>query len=188
MMRYYEGSHLWRLGYDFYADIAEKIVSQRKERGLTQEQLAKLSGLESSKLKRYESVSIRMRLSDIEKIAKVLDVQADVLMGAEYCDPDCQNCLYTVCTEKDKAFSLYFKAKSPQEAFLEAYEWSIKAHIRWFESRDRALVRLVGVPVRKSDYAHFRKRTSDEDEICHDSAGKENAPAPAGTGDKRKRN
>lgn len=39
--RYSEGINTLRLGYDFYADIAERIVENRKKAGLTQEQLAK---------------------------------------------------------------------------------------------------------------------------------------------------
>lgn len=41
--RYSEGINTLRLGYDFYADIAERIVENRKKAGLTQEQLAKKS-------------------------------------------------------------------------------------------------------------------------------------------------
>lgn len=170
-MKEFIGDRIWRLGYDFYADIAEKIVSERRKKKLTQEQLANLSGLTKSKLAKYENVSIRMRISEIEKMSKALDVSVDFLIGAIYDDPDCQKCLYIVRNQRIPNFALYFEAKSPQEAFLVAYEWSIDMNSIWFESRDRALVRLVGVPVRKSDYAHFKKRTSEEDEILPDAVG-----------------
>lgn len=164
------GNRVWRLGYDFYADIAKKIVSERRKKKLTQEQLANLCGLTKSKLAKYENVSIRMRISEIEKMSKALGVSVDFLIGAIYDDPDCQKCLYIVCNQRTTKFGLYLEAKSPQEAFLMAYEWSIDMNRIWFESRDRALVRLVGVPVRKSDYVYFKKRTSEEDEILPDTS------------------
>lgn len=34
-----------RIGYDFYADTAERIVKEREKNGLTQEQLAKKAGI-----------------------------------------------------------------------------------------------------------------------------------------------
>lgn len=158
-----------RIGYDFYADIAERIVEKRKSMSLTQAQLAKKTSVPSSRITRYEQVRIRFLLKDIEKIAKGLQVTTDYLIGAEYDDPDCDECLYLVWNERfDEAerFGMYFKASSPQMAFLKAHKWSVDAKCIWFEARDRAIVELVGVPVKKSDYAHFRERNlTSEDPI-----------------------
>lgn len=41
-MKYYNPEVIERIGYDFYADIAERIVETRKKKGWTQEQLAKV--------------------------------------------------------------------------------------------------------------------------------------------------
>ena len=155
-----------RIGYDFYADVAERIVEVRKAKRLKQEDLSKITKLSLSKIARYETVGIRVRLPDLEKIAKACDVSVDHLVCAEYDDPDCLDCLYTVTNERFPDLSLYFKASSPQLAALKAYEWSIEARLIWFECRDRILVKLVGVPVRKSDYSNFRTRNgAEEDEI-----------------------
>lgn len=153
-----------RIGYDFYADVAERIVESRKANGLTQEGLSTKTKLPISKIARYESVGIRVRLPDLEKIAEACDVSVDCLICAEYDDPDCLDCLYTVANEKDVNFAIYFMASSPQLAALRAYEWSFKVRIRWFECRDRILVRLVGVPVRKSDYSKFKSRSGEEED------------------------
>lgn len=153
------------IGYDFYADVAERIVYERKHRGITQGELSRIADVSTSLIARYESVSIRMRKPILEKIAKALNVDIDMLIGATYDDPDAGICTYTVRRKRDDEFSLFFRAKSPQEAFLDAYEWSRKAGVLWFECRDRAVITLRGIPVRKSHYAHLRKRDSDEDEI-----------------------
>lgn len=167
MLRRYNDPYIQRFGYDFYADIAEKIVKGRKKKGITAEQLAKATGISLSKISRYESVQIRCRVSDLEKIAKALDVNFDWLICAEYDDENCGECVYLIGREDsfDK-LALYFRATSPQMAFLKAYEWSCEKKFIWFEPRVRAKVKLVGVPVKKSDLACFRKKGPDEvDEI-----------------------
>lgn len=149
-----QDTRVHRIGYDFYADIAEKIVEGRKAAGLTQAQLAKEVKIPESKLARYEAVNIRCRLADLEAIAKRLDTDVDHLIRAEYDDADCGECLYTVHVEHHESFKLYFRATSPQMAFLKSYEYSRNKCFRWFEARNRAIVELVGVPVKKSDYAN----------------------------------
>ena len=154
------------IGYDFYADIAERIVAERKKHGISQAQLAKAADVSASLLSRYESVAVRMRKPVLEKIAKTLGVTFDTLIGAEYDDADAGICLYTVKRRGMEGIELFFHAKSPQEAFLKAYEWSREAGVIWFECRDRAVVTLRGVTLRKVHYSHMRKRDSDEDEIA----------------------
>lgn len=97
----------------------------------------------------------------LETFAQQLDTNINQLIGAEYDDVDCGECLYTVRNERydklwgeSRNFALYFKSSSPQMAFLKAYEFSREKRFRWFESRDRAIVKLVGVPVKKTDYAN----------------------------------
>lgn len=171
LRRYYENYREIRLGYDFYADIAERIVEKRNAAGLTQDQLAKKAGIPANRIARYEAVKIRCRLDDLDKISAVLETTTDYLVGAQYDDPDCGDCLYTVRNERyesgDDKFLLFFCASSPQMAFLKAYKWSLDAGCIWFETIDRARVRLEGVPVRKSDWAgKIKERTStDEDPI-----------------------
>ncbi len=160
--RYYEGNHVMRIGYDFYADVAERIVEKRKQTGLTQEQLAKKAGVPKDRLAGYEQVKVRVRLDDLDRLADALGTTTDILIGAEYDDPDCGECLYEVWNDRfdqeDDKFTLIFGASSPQMAFLKAHKWSIDVRLVWFETRDRARIKLIGVPVRKADYAGFKKR------------------------------
>lgn len=156
------------IGYDFYADVAERIVSERKKHGMTQSQLAKAAAVPASLLSRYESVAVRMRKPILEKIAKTLNITFDTLIGAEYDDADAGICLYTVKRRGLEGLELFFDAKSPQEAFLKAYEWSREAGLIWFECRDRAVVTLRGIPLRKIHYSNLRKRDSEEDKISPD--------------------
>lgn len=164
MLKHTYNLAITRIGYDFYADVAERIVESRKANGLTQEGLSTKTKLPISKIARYESVGIRVRLPDLEKIAKACSVSVDYLICAEYDDPDCLDCLYTVVNERAEDLAIYFKASSPQLAALKAYEWTFEAKIRWFECRDRILVKLVGVPVRKSDYSKFKSRSGEEED------------------------
>lgn len=160
-----------RIGYDFYADIAERIVEKRRQSELTQVQLSKESGVSETKISRYEAVQIRFEKEHLEKIAAVLGVSMDWLIGAEYDDPDCKDCLYTVMNERDKdhknPLALYVKASSPQMAFLNAYALPFNKKFKWFEARDRAVVTLVGTPLREVDCAKNlrERRPGEEDEL-----------------------
>ena len=152
------------VGYDFYADVSDRMVEGRKKLGITQKQLSEKSGVALSEISSYERVKARMKLESLQKLADALGLTFDQLIGAEYDDPDCEECLYTVERYKDSYnFILFFKARSPQEAFLKAYEWSLKNGFIWFETRSRALVKLKGTPVKKKDLARFPKRKDQEE-------------------------
>ncbi len=152
------------VGFDFYADVAERIVEGRKNLGITQKQLSEKSGVALREVSAYEGVKARMKPESLQKIANALNLSFDQLIGAEYDDQDCEECLYTVERYKDGYnFALYFKARSPQEAFLKAYEWSLKENFIWFETRSRALVKLKGVPVKKKDLSRFSRRKDKEE-------------------------
>lgn len=153
-----------RVGYDFYADIAERMVEKRSELGITQKQLSARAGLPITTISSYESVKARCKEEDLQKLASALEVTFDWLIGAEYDDPDGQTCLYSVRREKEREdIALFFKSSSPQGAFLEAHKWSRLVKVVWFEPRDRAIVTLEGRPIRKSDYeGKLKKRKSDD--------------------------
>lgn len=149
------------VGYDFYADVAERIVEERKRLGLTQKQLSEQSGVPLQVITAYEGVKIRMKQEILQKLANALGVTFDQLIGAEYDDPDCEECLYTLQRRGDPLdMGLYMAAKSPQEAFLKLYAWSFKAGIIWLMPRDRVVVTLRGTPIKKKDLAKFPKRTN----------------------------
>jgi len=56
-----------------FRDIGMKIQAAREEKGLSQEQLARLVGCSQSALSNYEKGKRRLYLSQLEKMAEVLD-------------------------------------------------------------------------------------------------------------------
>ncbi len=58
----------------------ERLVSLRKERGLTQQALAELVSMHISQIRRYESGQSQPTLDAIRKLAVALSVSADMLL------------------------------------------------------------------------------------------------------------
>jgi len=169
-MKYYNSLTTERLGYDFYCDIAERIVEGRKRKSLRQGDLAKETGLSLSRITALEGVKVRVTPADVEKIAKALDVSPDWLIDALL---DChgKDCLYLVWNERFDKTRFYQEATSARMAFLKCYE-RISKDVIWFGPRDRAIVKLVGVPVDKAELeAKFPKRASAEDPIEPEEGG-----------------
>jgi transcriptional regulator with XRE-family HTH domain len=146
-MRFYGDGILERIGYDFYCDVAINIVNKRKELGLTQEELAKKAGIKLSRLSKIESVQYRIKLDEIEKLAKALDVTVNNLINAKL-DSQVGDCLYLVSLEDVKGLELYQEASSKRRAFLKLEKRLNDIGVSLFSnSRSRAFVKLVGVPV-----------------------------------------
>lgn len=61
----------------------ERLKELREKNHLTQEQLAKASGVSSRMIQRYEYGTSRPRLDAAEKLAKALNVTTDELLGNE---------------------------------------------------------------------------------------------------------
>ena len=59
----------------------EKIRKSRKKQGLSQEQLAKISGLSRSSIINFESGRRDPRVKDLKKIARALDVPVEQLIS-----------------------------------------------------------------------------------------------------------
>lgn len=59
----------------------ERLKELREKNNLTQEQLAKISGVSSRMIQRYEYGTSRPRLDAADKIAKALNVSTDELLG-----------------------------------------------------------------------------------------------------------
>ena len=58
-------------------ELSEKIKRLRKERGVTQRELAGLAGLNVNLVSKYETGRLTPKLENIRKIAEALDVNAD---------------------------------------------------------------------------------------------------------------
>lgn len=116
-MKFYESQTLERIGFDFYCDIANNIVKARKEKQLTQEELATKANIRLSRLSGIENVKIRLDLDDLKKLSRTLDVSVDWLINADL-DSQYGECLYLIWPESVPDFKLYKKATSKRMAFL----------------------------------------------------------------------
>lgn len=63
--------------------LAEKIRTRRKVLGLSQQQLAKISGIAQSSISRYEQGDVDISLNYILKFAEVLDCSPTYLISEE---------------------------------------------------------------------------------------------------------
>ena len=158
-MKYYIGNKE-RIGYDFYCDIAINIVNRRKELNLTQKELAKKANIELNRLSNIENVKHRIKLDEIESLAKALDVTVNNLINAELDTQvtdfvgNTRDCLYTVCIEgwESDNGKLYSKATSKRMAFLKLEKRLNDDGCSFFSNpRSRAIVELVGVPITKQE-------------------------------------
>ena len=60
--------------------IGEKIRATRKEKGMTQKQLAEMCKMADSAIRKYESGQVKPKTEMIKRIASALDVPATHLM------------------------------------------------------------------------------------------------------------
>ena len=161
-MRFYETQSLERIGFDFYCDIANRIVKARERKGMTQSMLAKASGIKLSRLLQMENVKVRIDLDALEALSKVLDVTVNYLIDAEI-DSQVGECIYLIWPESMPDFKLYQKATSKRMAFL-VYDKKFKnAGVTYSSARERLFVELVGVPVTDKEIKDkFPKRVGED--------------------------
>lgn len=172
-MRFYETKTLERIGYDFYCDIANRIVEARKRKGWTQKKLAEESKIKESKITSIEAVRMKIKLDDLEKLSKCLDVTVNWLIDAEI-DSQIGECLYLIWLERLEDFKLYQRSTSKRLAFLEYERELNKAEIKVDNCRERVFVKLVGVPITDEEIRDkFPKLTTQDEEIIKPSKNKE---------------
>ncbi|ALS17783.1 helix-turn-helix domain-containing protein [Clostridium butyricum] len=164
-MRYFKSMLIEKIGYDFYCDIAINIVNKRKELGLTQEELAKKAKIKLNRLSKIENVQYRIRLDEIENLAKALDTTVNNLINAEI-DSQVGECKYLVWMENYEIFKLYVHATSKRMAFLKLEKDLNKEGLTWFSTpRTRVFVKLVGVPVTKQELKDKLPKFKEDQEI-----------------------
>lgn len=135
-----------RIGYDFYCDIANRIVQAREINGMTQQQLADSLKIPISRVQSIEGIKIKIKIDELEKFSKCLDVSVDWLMEAEI-DSQLGECLYLVWPEFSPDFKIYQRATSKRMAYF-LYEKRLnQIGLRMNSPRERVFVQLVGVPV-----------------------------------------
>lgn len=61
--------------------IGEKIKSLRKDNGLTQKKLSELTGISEISIRKYENGDRNPKIEALERIAEVLNVQVDYILG-----------------------------------------------------------------------------------------------------------
>lgn len=64
--------------------LPERLIALRKERGLTQQQMAEAIGIHVNSLKKYESGQAQPSLDVLKKIAMSLHVSSDFLLFEEH--------------------------------------------------------------------------------------------------------
>jgi transcriptional regulator with XRE-family HTH domain len=68
-------------GDAFAKELGERAARLRKERGITQKEMAERLGVTQPHVSFYESGAMRLHGELIAKLAQVLDVSADVVLG-----------------------------------------------------------------------------------------------------------
>ena len=67
--------------------IGERVRLARKKRGLSQNELARQSGISFTSIRRYETGERDMKISDMQKIACILGVSLNyIILGVDYAD------------------------------------------------------------------------------------------------------
>ncbi|MBN3489954.1 helix-turn-helix transcriptional regulator [Acholeplasma equirhinis] len=74
-----ETLQIWRKQYESQKKIIDKIISVRKSKGITQKQLAEMTGLKQSAIARIESFSNSPQLDTLVKISFALDLKIELL-------------------------------------------------------------------------------------------------------------
>ena len=67
----------------FFRDLGVRVAELRKEQGLTQESLAELLGVSQQSVAAYEVGRLRIAVSMLPRLAKVLGVSVETLIGEE---------------------------------------------------------------------------------------------------------
>lgn len=164
-MKFYTDNTIEKIGYDFYCDIAINIVNKRKELGMTQEELSKKTEIKLSRLSKIENVQLRIRLDEIESLAKALDVTVNNLINSTI-ESQAGDCLYLVYIEGYENFKLYQNAENKRMAFLRLEKYLNERGSTWFSTpRTRVFVELVGVPVVKKELQDRLPKFKEEQEI-----------------------
>lgn len=164
-MKFFADKTIEKIGYDFYCDIAINVVNKRKELGLTQEELSQKTGIKLSRLSRIENVQIRIRLDEIELLAKALDVTVNNLINSTI-ERQGGDCLYLVYHEDDEKFALYQEAENKRMAFLRLEKRLNEQGATWFSTpRTRVFVKLVGVPITTKELQDKLPKFKEEQEI-----------------------
>ena len=101
------------------SDIGENIRSLRKERNLTQQELANLAGINVQTVRSYESGKYKPKREAIQNLAKALHVSPEGLQGIvekrrviipgrliiyEIDDPDLESTQYRIVAEDESAY------------------------------------------------------------------------------------
>ena len=69
-------------------DIGEIIKKYRKEKRMSQEMLARQTGISTMSIRRYESGERDIRTDELKKISRVLNIPSSVLFNFEQSEKD----------------------------------------------------------------------------------------------------
>lgn len=116
-------------------DVAGKILQLRKERGLTQAQLAKMVGLSEAAVRSYELGARNPKEKRLERIAKVLGIRREAL--EDYGVTTLNEAMHSLFRMEDRQMKAA-PVKRGDEYYLTFDEASLRQGIQeWGEHRDR---------------------------------------------------
>lgn len=110
--------------------IGQKLKALRQERGLTQVELAKKSGVSIQSIKRYETRDENITIENINKLANALDVDSSYFLSPSVSK-------LSLSHEEKELISLYRKFdEEEREIILD--EWRAKARRIEYEQKKAA--------------------------------------------------
>ncbi len=116
-------------------EVSEKISQLRKDRGLTQVQLAKLVGVTDAAIRSYESGSRKPKEEHLRRMAKALGIRQEAL--AEYGVTSLNEAMQSVFRMEDSHMRAK-PVKRGDQYYITFDEASLRQGIQeWGEHRDR---------------------------------------------------
>lgn len=87
------------------ADVGKRVQENRKEQGMTREQLSERSGLAVQSIVKIESGTRDFRISSLKAISQALGLSSDYLLGlTEYNESENILTLYSMLDRNGKSF------------------------------------------------------------------------------------
>lgn len=127
-----------------------QIRMARRNAGITQEQLSKSLGINRATLSRYESGEINPPASQLQRIADVLGVSADYLLGVKHLKGILD---YKVAATRDRILDAVKQTGLSNEEFCQKLGLPIDEWFKWKEASSTSYLdylpeisQLLGVP------------------------------------------
>jgi transcriptional regulator with XRE-family HTH domain len=114
-------------------DFAEKLRTLRRQKNLTQAELGKLIGIHYNHIGRYERGQAKPSAETLYKIANVLDVSGDYLLGKSSSEATPNQALF----KDEELFQIFQKSQNLPNKDLEVIKTLIEAFLFKKEIQDK---------------------------------------------------